>query len=275
LALVYILHNFSFESQTLKLLPMKRFFHFILLLAIPATALHAQVSIDYFGFRSSALPSSYAGWGGGTNVLAAPISLNAKGIFPMNLQLGGGFYMGGAGQKSFEGVFTNAAQDEPMEISFSNSQMSMYGLARFTPSPGKRTTPYIDVFAGFRCSSSSMWTHPEDGTDHEECEFTSLDKSIGFSGGAATGMLIGLSRNVNLDLGVQWHGSTALGKFIDMKSVVNTGDGISYTMKNAPAGMLFIKAGIQFRLTTATYDCCSVRGCKIPSHHTKCGGGHL
>lgn len=251
---------------------MKRFFHFIFLLAIPFTTLHAQVSIDYFGFHVSALPSSYAGWGGGSGILSAPISVNAKGIFPMNMQLGGGFYLGGSGQKSFEGVFTNAAQDEPMEISFSNSQMSAYGLARFTPSPGKRTTPYIDVFAGFRSGSSSMWAHPEDATDHEECEFTSLNKAVGFSCGAGTGLLIGLSKNVNLDLGMQWHGTTAPGKFIDMKSVVNTGDGISYTLKNAPAGMLFVKAGIQFRINSS--GCCGVRGCEIPGHH-KGSCGHI
>ena len=250
---------------------MKHFF-LIALITFPISMLHAQASIDYFGFNTSAPQSSYSGWGGGTNILSAPTSLNAKdAIFPLKVQLGGGFYIGGAGQKEIKDVVANAAQDEPMNISFSNTHVGGFGLARFTLSPeGKRRTPYVDLFGGVRSNSVSMHSAP--GNNHEECTSALLDKSFGFSGGAGTGMLFRLSPNMNLDLGLQWHGSTAPGKFIDMKSVVNTGDGIAYSMKNVPTGMLFVKVGIQLRINK--YGCCGVRGCEIPAHHSKCETGH-
>lgn len=249
---------------------MKNFL--LLFLTVTISTLQAQIGIDYSGLYSSAPQSSYNGWGGGANFLSAPISIKTKNIlFPLSVQLGGGFYVGGAGQKEINDVTLDAAQG-PMDISFSNSQMSGYGLARFSfETEGKRRTPYFDLFGGVRSSSASMVMHPGSTTDHEDCTFTSLNRSTGFSGGFGTGILIRLLPVMNLDLGLQWHGSAAPGKFIDMQSVRNTGDGISYNMQNTPAGMLFIKAGIQFRIDLNA--CCAVRDCKIPSHHKKCDHG--
>ncbi len=242
---------------------MKNLLRILLATTITTSALQAQVSLDYSGFYSSAPQSSYTGWGGGTNLLFAPIELNPKSsFFKVGMQLGAGFYIGGAGQKELTGVITDA--HGPKDISFSNGQASGYGLARFTMSAeGKRRTTYVDVFAGARSTSVSMTMHSD---DHDDCDFTSLNKSVGVSGGIGTGILIGVLPGMNLDLGLQWQGSTAPGKFIDMKSVVNTGDGVAYNMKNAPAGMLFVKVGIQFQLNKT---CCNVHNCKIPDHHVK------
>ncbi len=243
---------------------MKHLLRILVATTITTSALQAQVSLDYSGFYSSATQATYTGWGGGTNILFAPIALNQKSpFFKVGMQLGGGFYIGGAGQKEFKGVITDAAHGLA-DISFSNGFVSGYGLARFTmPAEGKRRTTYLDVFAGVRSTSVSMTEH---SADHDDCAFTSLNKSVGFSGGIGTGMLIRVLPGMNLDLGLQFQSSASTGKFIDMKSLTNTGDGVSYSMKNVPAGMLVVKAGIQFQLNKT---CCNVHNCKIPSHHVK------
>jgi hypothetical protein len=246
---------------------MKNLLRLLILVALPVTGLRAQVSFDYFGFHASSMQSLYAGWGGGMNTLFAPMKLNSKSIFPVNMQLGGGFYFADAGQAELKDV---SMDETRMNITFSNSLVSGYALARFTiPSAGKTITPYLDVFAGMKSATSSMTNHPED-VDHEECEMIMLNKNFGFSGGAGTGVLVPLSKNMRLDFGMQWSGSTATGKYVDMKSVVNTGDGIAYSMKNAPKEMLFVKVGIQF--TLGKEGCCGLRGCEIPGHHSEtCG----
>jgi hypothetical protein len=226
------------------------------------------MSIDYYGFHSSA--PQYAGWGGGSNVFFSPIKLKVKNqLLPMHVQLGGGFHMGGAGQGELKSVVTGTGQ-KPMDISFDNSFMSGYALSRFaTSAEGKRSTSYFELFAGVRSSSSSLMMHTE---DHEDCTTNLVARSFGFSGGVGAGTLIRVLPGMNLDLGVQWQGTTAPGKFIDMKSFANTGDGISYRMKNAPAGMLLLKVGIQFQLNKN--GCCGVRNCSVPAHHSKCGDEH-
>jgi hypothetical protein len=243
---------------------MKHLLRLFILAALPVTTLHAQMNLDYFGFHASSAQSVYAGWGGGMNMISSPIGLKAKsGFCPVKMQLGGGMYFAGAGQGEIDGV---TMQDEKMNITFSNTQLGGYGLARFTiPSAGKFLSPYLDMFAGMRIGISSMTKHPETLEEHEECETVTLDRSFGFSGGVGTGVLIPLSKNMKLDVGMQWHGTTTTGKFIDMKSVVNTGDGISYNMKNTPNEMLFVKVGLQLRI--ANDGCCGFPGCTIPEHH--------
>lgn len=187
----------------------------------------------------------------------------------MNMQLGGGFYLGGGGQTTLKDVVTGNSQ-VPIEISFNNTHMSGYGLARFMKAAeGKRRTAYVDFHAGMRSSSSTMVVHTD---DHEDCATTSLSNSIGFSGGAGIGMLLNVTSFMSVDFGLQWHGTTSPGKYVDMKSVRNSGDGISYSLNNAQPGMLFIKAGLQIQLNKK--GCCGVRNCSIPAHHQNCGAGH-
>lgn len=240
---------------------MKKYLRLLILLMLSAVTTSAQMNLEYFGSYTSSASSSYAGWGGGMNILSAPVGMKFKsGIYPLNVQLGGGFYFVSAGQQQIDGVIV---QEKEMDLSFNNTQVNGYGLARFTSSPGiNRMTLYIDLFAGVRAGTASMLQHT---CDHETCESIMLHRSFGLSGGFGTGMLIPVSKNIKLDLGMQWQRSTTTGKFVDMQSVKNTGDGIVYRMENVPVNLFSVKLGVQVRFNKSA--CCSIPGCKIPGHH--------
>ncbi|MDQ3110792.1 MAG: hypothetical protein M3R17_12935 [Bacteroidota bacterium] len=229
-----------------------------------AAGMHAQAQFDFFTLYSSSLQTrSDQGWGFGSNLLSRPLELSPESkIFPVKMQLGGGFYFAGAGDRKLSGVTQDGTESEAYTV-FSNSQSGVYGLARFSnPVENRQHMLYAEFFVGSKFTSSSMYTHFE--SDPEACTSKSFNKSIGFSGGAGTGMLIRLIPGMYLDLGMQWTGSTNNGKFVDMSTVRNSGDGLMFDIKNVPAGTVMFKAGLSFRIG----GCCSYTGCKKPGHHT-------
>ena len=247
---------------------MKKYGLLILLFIASSAVLQAQMHFGFFGMHGSSVQSPYRSWGGGMSMLSGTLTND---VFPFRAQLGGGYYVAGAGNNSV----TNASRDETSTVSFSNMQVGVFGLARFTgKSETARRVPYVDLFGGVQNNSSSMSTHYGPKNHHHDCTSESLNSSTGFSAGAGAGVLFRLSNSTFLDVGLQWQSSAANGKFVNMKSIVNSGDGISYQTQKIPAGMLMLKIGLQIR--TNNDGCRCGESCKVQSHHAKTcylGGG--
>jgi hypothetical protein len=241
---------------------MKKAFLLFALFAAQAVS-YAQSQVDFYSVHAFS-PASVKGWGGGFNMLSRPLSLPGLKNSAVRIQPGGGFYVAGAGQRSIVPSTVGTAET-PSSIIFSNTHMGFYSLARFSRPSANRQMLYFDMFAGARFTNASMDTHYE--SNYDACTSTALTRSAGFSAGAGMGMFVRISPAMYLDLGLQWSGSTGNAKFVDMNSIRN-GDGVSYTMKNTPAGMLMLKAGLSFRMST----CCNYEDCQVSSHHSKkCG----
>ncbi|HTF04624.1 MAG TPA: hypothetical protein VK826_11390 [Bacteroidia bacterium] len=236
---------------------MKKTGLLILLFIAPATITQAQVHFGFFGIQGSAPQSVYRNWGGGMSVLSGMLSAET---LPFNTQFGGQYHIAGAGHRSID--------HETGRLSFSNTQIGVSGMARFTgKSQTSRRVPYLDLSGGIQNNASSMIVHTTQANNHDHCTTQSLYSSTGLTGGAGAGILFRLSNSILLDVGLQWQSSTVTGKFVDMKSVVNTSEGISYTTPSVPRGMLLLRIGLYIH--TNNDGCRCNENCKIRSHHAK------
>lgn len=224
----------------------------------------AQLYFDLYAFHGTDQTTrTFNTWGGGANFLSRPLETPPALSFPLKLQLGGGYFIAGAGSKKLE-LNSNGSES----VTFSNSHIGMYGLSRLSVQPGKaRRSVYIDFLAGIRCSNATRY-QVKDGDSHDE----TLHAFTGFLGGAGAGLLFRMNDHVFLDVGLQWQSTAPGGKFVVMNTVKNSGDGVSYQWQKAPAHVLMFKVAIQFR-TAKVHDevteCCEVKGCRIRNHHVK------
>lgn len=245
---------------------MKHFFFSFAFLLLTSCAF-AQMDISFYGLRGFVPGTSFAsGWGGGASFLSRPLSRTpAMKSLPVKMQLGGYYYAAGAGMKEFNGIDRNGNIAPGTDVTFSNMHLGIYAQSRFTmQNASSRRVPYLDLSAGLRYLNASQSIVSGNDTSG-----ATLSRATRFSGGIGAGMLMNVTGPVWIDFGLQWQMMAPGGQFVNMASVKNTGDGISHSMKNAPAGLLLFRIGISFR--TSSYSgngCCDFPGCTIPSHHT-------
>ncbi len=162
---------------------------------------------------------------------------------PVKFQLGITGYASGAGHYELTRVGTGAPQNVWAQTVFNNVHLGFYGDARFSfRNEQSRVIPYFDLFGGIRSLYAKQNT-----VQYSDTSGITLSSFTGLSGGFGLGMMTKLRKNLWLDAALQWQQSVAGGMYVNTKTVSYAGDGISYTMQNAPAGMIMFKLGLSFR----------------------------
>lgn len=235
-----------------------------------STAASAQFSFGYYGLHN--MHTGFRqGWGFGMNGLSSPLSCTpVLEKMPVKFQLGLGFAVLGAGQKTFKDVtLTDGAT--PVDVSFGNLQTTIHGLFRVSvPSPGGKFTPYAEMQPGVRMNSSTVDTY--DASTSATTNLYTAASATGFNIGIGGGLMVQLNKTFALDAGVLWDKASNPGNMIVTGSA-NVNDGIYYSMKRAPSSVLTFRFGVRVNLSKK--GCCPVEGCRIPSHHTSCGNTHV
>lgn len=239
---------------------------FVIFVLLFGSALHAQMNIGFFGMRTWMPQTSFgAGWGGGMYALSKP--LDGKTWMqncPVKMQIGGSYYVATGGQKVLYNVPVGSSQDNFAEITFSNMHIGFFAQTRFSmQTEDSKRIPYIDLFGGGRYLYAVQSF--VGGTDTIG---VTLSSYTGFSGGAGAGIMFRMGKHFWIDAGLQYQASAMGGKFVNMNSIRNTGDGLQYSLQNAPSGMMVFRVALTFRTEKRNSgECCTYPGCRISSHH--------
>lgn len=217
----------------------------ILLVLASGTPAIAQMDIGVFGMYASAPGTSFAsGGGGGLNIFLRPLGRSEFfKTLPVKFQPGISAYATGAGHYAITSVGTGGPQNLWAQTEFRNVHMGVYADARFSiRNENSRYMAYLDLFGGIRSLHAT-----QNVQQYSDTSRLTLNKYTGFSGGAGLGMMMKLSRSLWLDAGLQCQASTQGGKFVNTQTVSYAGDGITYSMRNTPTGMILFRIGLSFR----------------------------
>lgn len=224
---------------------MRKLLILLALTLASGTPAFAQMDIGVVGIHASTTQTSFSsGWGGGVNIFFRPLGRSE--FFrtcPIKFQPGITAYASGAGHYALTRVGTGGPQNLWAQTEFSNVHMGVFADARFSVrNANSRYVPYLDLFGGIRSLRAS-----QDIQQYTDTSRLTLSRYTGFSGGVGLGVMMKLRKNLWLDAGLQWQASAPGGKFVNTKTVSYAGDGITYSMLNAPTGMVLFKLGLSFR----------------------------
>lgn len=256
------LNNYHGKFIAIKLLLMRLLT--TLIFSLYGLVVFAQVDVSFYGVHTTVPAYSIKqGWGGGMNMFShtTPLAVGKK-AFPIQMQIGGGFVLASAGNRTFRDVTFNARPDEDAKLHFTNMHYGIHAMTRFsTDRNAKNYAPYVDLFAGLRGVSSTVTVYYPDSDNAYYDETVASTWNVGY--GAGAGVLIRVGNASWIDAGVQWQ-SIPQAKVIDMNSV-SSADGIAYSTISTPPGTLMFKLG--FVISAGTKNCCGVAKCGVAGHH--------
>jgi hypothetical protein len=196
---------------------------------------------------------------------------------PLQWQMGMNFYWSGFGHRTFENV-PLTSQPGLARCAINNSIVAFNILGRLSAPNKSIFTPYMDVFAGYRGTFSSLSITPyqhligtKTQTDQTLATVTGLNYGIG--GGITTNL--NRKKTVKLDLGVSYIEQFGGGQIADLRSAFADNSGINLNMKHAPNGIVMLNVGLLFYLEGDDDDDCNCHSKRHyhSSSNTRVGGG--
>lgn len=268
---------------------------FAALSCITAQNASAQVWLGLYGFRSSSANFPRPDVGGGfamsflskeqsfgrapatTTLPKANSAITQKINSPLQWQMGMNFYYSGLGHRTFDNV-PLTSQPGLARCNINNSFIALNLMGRISAPNKSIFTPYVDMFAGYRGTFSSLAITPYQhayGTQAQTDQNLSAATGLNYGVGAGFTTNLDKSKHMKLDIGVSYIEQMGGGKMVDLRSAWADNSGLNLNLRPVPNGIVMLNVGLLFYLEgDGRDDCnCNCRHHYYPSSGVRMGGG--
>jgi hypothetical protein len=223
----------------------------VILLFLQST--EAQVKMGMYGTHTSSVNSSISPDVGNSfslNFLSVGDTISEKKKTPsIVMQVGGELYYSGLGRRTFYDVPLLAPQIGLSKVILSNSLLCVNAMSRFSMANRSIFTPYIEMFAGYRSTSSKLQVIPYLHNYEQPNTKQTLASVSGINYGFGGGILTSLGKQTKFDVGVSY--AEALqggGSIANLNSAYADAGGINLNLKDSPNGIFMFHVGLIFYL---------------------------
>jgi hypothetical protein len=185
------------------------------------------------------------GFGGSLEIFSDDLTDTAD-----NFQLRIGGALSFADQRSSKHrILLDTPNNDPGEITYSNWTTGLNGIVKFVFPRSSAFHPYCDVFMGIRAYTSREKIESDKIIQgYDKITYSYPGSGTKWDMGASLGFLIPLSKNAFFDFRTSFAYSPTKIKFVDLSSVVNDNNNISYNLQTTRPALVIFRAGFLFNL---------------------------
>jgi hypothetical protein len=218
-----------------------------------STPVDSLPSLDLYG----AIPYNGSGAGFGFGFFSRAFDPLLLGPVPsFHVRFGFDFYFLQTASKRLGTMPLSAPQTGEAKVSLAQENMGLNGVIRFTSGHAKIIKPYLDLFVGMRMFATDLHVTPlAHNEDYESSSSRNLATFTQWNYGATAGLLIPVSKRVNVNVGFMYTSSTAVGEIIGLKEARIEGGSLVLQNMRTPVETFTFKVGVNFRISKGKSDC--------------------